>query len=342
MIVMSDFLLASIICNGRNHVEVTQFEAYRYCTILAVAYVASLYCLVPPKIRRLHNRDDPIQIQWRGFATAIVCVISYMSYRILFCESFVVAEMGHPTKWTVPLQSTLWVTCGVIVHTSMLYFGEYVRLVLLVYEYIQKQDGKVRLSKLLYHTYLWYINPIYESIFFNVNMKRWIVLRNLVIAPITEEIVFRVCMVSVLHSTGMETSRVCFVAPLFFGFAHVHHAALKLSRGNALVSVVLTTTFQFTYTSIFGAYASYIYQRSASLVAVVLCHSMCNALGFPDFSFIQPNSSLYRHRMILLTTITFSLVGFILCMVLLELPPRATIRMNNDQHVATAVAILYD
>jgi prenyl protein peptidase len=128
-------------------------------------------------------------------------------------------------------------------------------------------------------------------------------------------------MVPLLLSTGMAASNVCFVAPLFFGFAHVHHAVQKLHQGNDFVAVVLVTTFQFVYTTLFGAYASYTYQRSASLPAVVLIHSMCNAFGIPDLSFLEPSSSVYPYRMILLACLLFGIVSFALFMALLILPP---------------------
>jgi prenyl protein peptidase len=321
---MSKSSLTTTICNGRNHVELTYFEAYSYCTLLSVSYVASLYCLVPPKVRQLQNRDDPIQIQWRGFATSIVCIISLASYGTMFCEPFTV-ESGfvHLMNWNFDFRYTLTAICGVVFHVSILYFGVYLRCVLLVYEAIRKQNGKVSLSKLSYLLFLWYINPIYDSIVHNNNMKRWIVLRNLLIAPMTEEIVFRSCMVSALTSTGMTSSNVCLVAPLFFGFAHLHHAILKLHQCNPIVSVALTTLFQFLYTSIFGAYVSYVYQRSTSLVTIVVCHSMCNGLGIPDLSFLHRNSSLYPRRLILLASLMFGFAGFIVCMAFFDLPTLA-------------------
>ncbi|EDR01790.1 uncharacterized protein LACBIDRAFT_310467 [Laccaria bicolor S238N-H82] len=43
-------------------------------------------------------------------------------------------------------------------------------------------------------------------------------------APITEEIVFRACILSVYHLSGASTLKMIFLAPLAFGLAHVHHA----------------------------------------------------------------------------------------------------------------------
>jgi len=46
----------------------------------------------------------------------------------------------------------------------------------------------------------------------------WISFRNLVGAPIFEEIVFRSCIVTILRSTGMRDNSLIFYSPLFFGF----------------------------------------------------------------------------------------------------------------------------
>jgi prenyl protein peptidase len=50
-----------------------------------------------------------------------------------------------------------------------------------------------------------------------------LVLRNLVIAPITEELVFRGCMVPLLLPHLGYGYQLSWITPLFFGVAHLHH-----------------------------------------------------------------------------------------------------------------------
>ncbi|XP_006230853.1 CAAX prenyl protease 2 isoform X5 [Rattus norvegicus] len=84
---------------------------------------------------------------------------------------------------------------------------------------------------------------------------RW--LRNQVIAPLTEELVFRACMLPMLAPcTGLGPA--VFTCPLFFGVA-----------------------FQFSYTAVFGAYTAFLFIRTGHLIGPVLCHSFCNYMGFP-------------------------------------------------------------
>ncbi|VEU43336.1 unnamed protein product, partial [Pseudo-nitzschia multistriata] len=131
------------------------------------------------------------------------------------------------------------------------------------------------------------------------------------IAPLTEEIVFRGCMVPALLATGMSIGRVSLVAPLFFGLAHLHHAATRLSNGEQLRMVMLATTFQFLYTSLFGSYASYGFIRSGSILPVVLSHSYCNWMGLPNPGFaINAYHPLHRFRMFILFAYFIGIVTF--------------------------------
>ncbi|KAM9219763.1 CAAX prenyl protease 2 isoform 1-T1 [Dugong dugon] len=108
---------------------------------------------------------------------------------------------------------------------------------------------------------------------------RW--LRNQVIAPLTEELVFRACMLPMLAPcTGLGPA--VFTCPLFFGVAHFHHIIEQLRfRQSSVGSIVLSAAFQFSYTAVFGAYTAFLFIRTGHLIGPVLCHSFCNYMGFP-------------------------------------------------------------
>ena len=48
-----------------------------YCLATSVAFVGSLYVLVPRRIRTL-DRNHPRQIQWRSCATGLVCLGAFV------------------------------------------------------------------------------------------------------------------------------------------------------------------------------------------------------------------------------------------------------------------------
>ncbi|KAL0629827.1 CAAX prenyl protease 2 [Plecturocebus cupreus] len=108
---------------------------------------------------------------------------------------------------------------------------------------------------------------------------RW--LRNQVIAPLTEELVFRACMLPML-APCMGLGPAVFTCPLFFGVAHFHHIIEQLRfRHSSVGNIFLSAAFQFSYTAVFGAYTAFLFIRTGHLIGPVLCHSFCNYMGFP-------------------------------------------------------------
>ncbi|XP_049570144.1 CAAX prenyl protease 2 isoform X9 [Orcinus orca] len=92
---------------------------------------------------------------------------------------------------------------------------------------------------------------------------RW--LRNQVIAPLTEELVFRACMLPMLAPcTGLGPA--VFTCPLFFGVAHFHHIFEQLRfRQSSVGSIFLSAAFQFSYTAVFGAYTAFLFIRTGPI-----------------------------------------------------------------------------
>ena len=124
-----------------------------------------------------------------------------------------------------------------------------------------------------------YAGPLYELILDSFNDRSeyynqgWITFRNVVAAPIAEEIVFRSCLIPVLA----EYHHRVIIAPLFFGFAHIHHY-LESTDANRFENFL----FQFAYTFLFGWYASSSLVRSNSIIGPILAHSFCNFMGIPQ------------------------------------------------------------
>jgi len=77
-------------------------------------------------------------------------------------------------------------------------------------------------------------------------------LRNLIFAPITEELVYRASILPILYPYFSEPKLLLY-CPLFFGSAHLHHLyekiyILHVPKGRAVIS----TLFQFGYTSLWS------------------------------------------------------------------------------------------
>ncbi|KAI9371694.1 hypothetical protein BJX61DRAFT_14552 [Aspergillus egyptiacus] len=114
-------------------------------------------------------------------------------------------------------------------------------------------------------------------------LRGWIGWRNYVAGPITEEVMFRSAIVPLHLLAKVDPGRLVFIAPLYFGIAHVHHLyEFRLTHPDTSILVaVFRSVFQFGYTTVFGWYATFVYLRTGSLLSVILIHAFCNWCGLP-------------------------------------------------------------
>lgn len=89
-------------------------------------------------------------------------------------------------------------------------------------------------------------------------MHGYVAFRNLAFAPVVEELVFRSCVAAALGAGGAGFTARVWVSPLFFGVAHLHHAVEELRKGRLCSRVAVFVLAQATYTTLFGAYATFL------------------------------------------------------------------------------------
>lgn len=135
--------------------------------------------------------------------------------------------------------------------------------------------------------------------------------RTLIAAPVTEEIVYRACLIPLLINFCETEAQLIFIVPLFFGIAHTHHLYEKIFILKQDIKFsIFQTIIQLTYTTIFGAMSTFFYLRTAHLPAVIAMHSMCNYFGLPNFVrvWFEPNR---LKRVVLVGFYVLGLVGFV-------------------------------
>ena len=311
-----------------------------YCFTLSVVFVAALYLLVPSRVRNL-DREDATQIKWRFFAVTAVCITATLVYPFLFCRT---DEKNKKTNARSALELMGW-TCepryvaGVLMHACLLYTGPIVASLLSIRSACDRMRAGGRDIGYIQTFYILNIEPLLSSFLDGDDSQSWSQARNLIFAPLSEEVVFRGCMISPLLSTGIRPLHVCFIVPLFFGTAHFHHAYLKWKQGMPIMHVVLLTAFQFSYTTLFGAYVSYAFIRTGSIFAISACHSFCNLMGLPKFGFLNRHggsslSCLYPWRWFLMLAYLVGMVaflwGFHSAMLLPSLPGRLVEAMKES------------
>ena len=105
--------------------------------------------------------------------------------------------------------------------------------------------------------------------------------RNFVVAPGIEEFIYRCCIVPIMLPV-FKWKTVVF-APLLFGFAHIHHAFEMTKLGYDTTSILIKVTIQTVYTTLFGAYSSFLFITYQNFYLVWAVHAFCNVAGLPAF-----------------------------------------------------------
>jgi membrane protease YdiL (CAAX protease family) len=192
---------------------------------------------------------------------------------------------------------------------------------------------------------LWF-GPIFESPqhFLNRVARRFRQLfghpmggvRELIVAPIAEEIIFRHALLTILSQRSPQ-SRIC-ISAVLFALAHVHliaNIAVEACRvdvsdltqkygvdsvanilsseekrielsANAWSAAKRQTGAQVTIVFLYGLLCGWVYEKCCerSVVAAVIGHSLCNFTGVPTFLFLRRNRGgqnikmSFGHRMI--------------------------------------------
>ncbi len=108
----------------------------------------------------------------------------------------------------------------------------------------------------------------------------------------TEEILYRSASIPLMLIARTPIKQTIFLSPLIFGLSHVHHLyEFRLTPPKVYVAAAYARSiFQLAYTTLFGAYATFLYVRTGSQRAVCLVHAFCNCMGLPQlWGRVQPD-----------------------------------------------------
>lgn len=223
------------------------------CCILSAMYVLSLYVW-----QNTHLRNHPSIIKKRSLSVFVTALISPVII-YLFGSPEMVYKHSMLDLLGFRIEG-LFMACTVpLILTMILFLGPLT---------MQSHSDNWQL----------YAEPMY---WLN-NCRDLVWLRDHVVAPFSEELTFRACMLPLLMDCLQPQDSV-FICPLFFGFAHFHHVVGRVKNGYKLKSAVLLSVFQFLYTTMFGAYSALLFLRTGHFVAPFLAHAFCNHMGFPNF-----------------------------------------------------------
>lgn len=113
-----------------------------------------------------------------------------------------------------------------------------------------------------------------EEININFDLKE---IRTLIVGPIVEEIVYRLCLYSILKKESF-----LLISSLLFGLSHLHHFYEHIKYYEIRI-IIKILTFQLFYTILFGICCGYLLIKYENIIICILFHSFCNFMGFPQF-----------------------------------------------------------
>ncbi|KAL0338617.1 UNVERIFIED_CONTAM: CAAX prenyl protease 2 [Sesamum angustifolium] len=226
----------------------TKSAAVGACTAMAVFYVAILYS--PTLILRLPPPNSFKSFMIRRFVCAAVSSL----------VSLIVCSLILPIRRR-DASNLLWVYGIRVDHiwqalvfplslTSFMYTGSFAWKLLSMLQASNEHlnsGGNELVSS--FRKFVDWVLSLTSSV------SSW---RNYFVAPLTEELVFRACMIPLLLCGGFSTYTVIFLCPIFFSLG-----------------------VQLGYTVIFGAYASFLLVRTGHLTAPLIAHIFCNFMGLP-------------------------------------------------------------
>ncbi|KAL7274625.1 CAAX prenyl protease [Rhizina undulata] len=239
----------------------TTFHASLFSVIYTISYVGVLY--ISPLSRPSPNlpRDTPSVIRIRIRAVTIVSILCLLLTSVI----------DHLTTTSSWKETASRLGCWPVTPRTILDILRSLLLVAVLFagpllERLCFEGGWRGLPEQAYYM-----------------LKSWMGWRNFVAAPFTEEIVFRACMVPLQLIGGRSPPATVFLTPLYFGIAHIHHAyEFYLNNPGEFAIMIVRSLIQFSYTTLFGWFATFVFLRTGSIWTVICVHSFCNMMGVPN------------------------------------------------------------
>ncbi|KAJ4459844.1 putative CAAX prenyl protease 2 [Paratrimastix pyriformis] len=228
---------------------------------LAVFYVASLYVWWIVCARNTLFGEEPDQIVRRFISVGVASVVS-----IAYVHGLLGIDLSFigllPRDWPSFLLGCLLP----LLLTAILFLGPLVQWYLLSWEELFEDTTPIpsRVWKCLTNVY-------------------W--LRFYIVAPLTEEIVYRGCLCALLHEAHIASPAANALVAMTFGavvfsLSHFHHFIERSPTGEKLHTLP-SLVAQLVITSIFGFYSTFLFLRTGYVAGPFLAHTFCNWMGFP-------------------------------------------------------------
>ena len=238
---------------------------------LPFIFVASLY-VIPSRVRAL-PRDDPSHVVARFAALGAVSLLAPVPLLALLRTG----GGGGPSAWAtlgVGVDCNGILALAPVALTATLFLGPIVEFAVTSCACVAAHTAQ---------------HPL-------------IIARNLAVAPIAEEWVFRASLLPLLILAGASHGGALLCAAVLFGAAHAHHYADYRKRGFSPRSAAAAIAGVLVFTSAFALITAHAFLRTGSIVGVVGAHALANSLGPPSFAFVSDE----QHRARILVACSYA------------------------------------
>ncbi|KAK3333301.1 CaaX protease [Cercophora scortea] len=230
--------------------------------LYALVYFVPFYFSRTARPSPTLSRDTPSVIRARiGSVTVSCAVCCATTYLVLTQTGSAPASTSKVLHLMGIWPPALADSARAVLLTALLFLGP-------LYSYLIVDDG--------WRSWL-ALEPLREL------WEEWTVWRNYVAGPITEEILYRSASIPLMLAAQAPVKETILLSPFLFGLSHFHHFyEFRLTHPQVpIAAAVARSLFQLTYTTLFGAYATFLFVRTGSLPAVCAVHAFCNAMGLP-------------------------------------------------------------
>lgn len=246
------------------------------CIAMALLYVVTLYA--PTFLLRLPPPSSFTNFMIRRFLCAVVSTTLS-----LFLTPFILPVQTRDLLYILGVYGIrvdhMWQAVFIpLALTSLMYAGSLFLKSLLLFDFWRQHSffgGEISFDSLKCAVTR-FINWLSEI---SSNVLTW---RNYVVAPLTEELVFRACMLPILLCGGFKPYSAMILCPIFFSLSHLNHFMEIYTKQNyRIMKAAMVIGLQLGYTVVFGSYASFLFIRTGNLAAPLVAHVYCNFMGLP-------------------------------------------------------------
>ncbi|TVU18953.1 hypothetical protein EJB05_35076 [Eragrostis curvula] len=232
--------------------EIPGAAAVAACAAMAVSYVAVLYA--PTGLLRMPPPTSLRSYLHRRFACAAVASVASALATAALLRVWSLGEVSDMLAvFGIRKDHMLEAVVIPLLLTSLVYAGSFVAKLWLLSSSCGGDGDQVGIC--FWQRILHRIEAAVGDV---------MVWRNFVVAPVTEELVFRACMIPLLLCGGFKIYNIIFLSPVFFSLG-----------------------IQLGYTIIFGWYAAFLFLRTGNLLSPIIAHMFCNMVGLPVFSSLR-------------------------------------------------------